>query len=68
MGQLDEKCRKLLTLLFYKHDSADYDAVARDMNIARGSIGPIRHRCLLKFKKILEDIGITKKSVSKWLE
>lgn len=68
MGQLDEKCRKLLTLLFYKHDSSDYDAIATEMDIARGSIGPIRHRCLLKFRKILEAMGINKKSVSKLLD
>lgn len=68
MGQLNEKCRKLLTLLFYKYESADYDRVAADMDIARGSIGPFRHRCLVKFRSILEEMGITKKSVSKWLK
>lgn len=68
MGQLSEKCQKLLTLLFYKYESAEYDEVAKEMGIARGSIGPIRNRCLVKFQKILAEIGITKKTVSKWLD
>ena len=68
MKQLPEQCRKLLTMLFYKYDSADYTRIAEELGIARGSIGPIRHRCLARFKKILERHGINEKTVSEWLE
>ncbi|MDJ0840160.1 MAG: sigma-70 family RNA polymerase sigma factor [Acidobacteriota bacterium] len=67
VGTLNERCRKLLYLLFYEYDSSDYEQVAGEVGIARGSIGPIRHRCLLKLKKILEQMGIDQKSVSRWL-
>ena len=68
LNLLNDKCRKLLTLLFYKYDSADYDRVSEELGIARGSIGPIRHRCLVKFRSILEKNGITQKNVSNWLD
>ncbi len=67
LASLNEKCRNLLTTLFYKYESADYDQIAQELNLSRGSIGPLRHRCLARFKKVLEDMGVTKKSVSKWL-
>ena len=67
LGMLNEKCKKLLTLLFYHHESAEYDQVADAMNMARGSIGPLRQRCLGKFRDVLEDFGITKESVSERL-
>jgi len=64
---LNDKCRKLLTLLFYKYDSADYDQISAETGIRRGSIGPLRQRCLARFKKILEHLGIDEKNVSSWL-
>jgi len=66
IASLGERCRNLLTLLFYEYDSADYDAIAKRAGIARGSIGPIRQRCLLKLEKVLERLGVDKKSVSEW--
>jgi len=65
IGMLNGRCRTLLHLLFYKYDSGDYDKVAKEAGIARGSIGPIRHRCLVKLKNVLEQMGINQKSVSK---
>jgi len=67
LNSLQERCRVLLGLLFYEYDSADYDRVAEKAGIARGSIGPIRQRCLLKLKKVLEGMGIDEKLVSEWL-
>jgi RNA polymerase sigma factor (sigma-70 family) len=67
LEELDGRCKKLLYLLFYAYDSADYDAIAADMGMARGSVGPNRNRCLIKFKKILARWGIDQKSVSRWL-
>lgn len=65
-SKLNDKCRKLLYLLFYEYDSAEYDRIAAEAGIARGSIGPVRKRCLVKLKKILEGMGIDEKSVSRF--
>jgi RNA polymerase sigma factor (sigma-70 family) len=53
VASLDERCRKLLTLLFYRHDPAPYAEVAATLGIPEGSIGPLRGRCLRKLRGIL---------------
>jgi len=57
LAALDERCRKLLTLLFYRHDPAPYAEVAATLGIPEGSIGPLRGRCLRKLGRILDDMG-----------
>jgi RNA polymerase sigma factor (sigma-70 family) len=55
LDRLDERCRELLTLLFRdEDDSVAYDDVARRMNMAVGSIGPTRSRCLAKLRLLVE--------------
>ena len=68
LAHLNQRCRKLLHLLFYQFESKDYDKVAKEAGIARGSIGPIRQRCLVKFKDRLSRLGIDEKNVSRWLK
>ena len=53
VAALDERCRRLLTLLFYRTDPASYAEVAAALGISEGSIGPIRARCLQKLRRIL---------------
>ena len=65
---LNRRCQKLLGLLFYKYESSDYDRIAEEAGIARGSIGPIRQRCLAKFKEKLAGLGINQKNVSRWFQ
>ena len=55
--QVGEKCRTLLTLLFYQNEPTSYSDIARQLDIAEGSIGPTRARCLQKVQKILERSG-----------
>ena len=57
LAALDERCRKLLTLLFYGHDPTPYAEVATTLGIPEGSIGPLRGRCLRKLGRILEEMG-----------
>jgi RNA polymerase sigma factor (sigma-70 family) len=49
---LGERCRKLLTMLYYPDlrtgQSISYEAVAKVMGIPVGSVGPTRIRCLKK--------------------
>src|SRR5215213_1196560 len=57
LAALDERCRMLLTLLFYRDDPAPYAEVAATLGIPEGSIGPLRGRCLRKLGRILGDMG-----------
>ena len=51
---LDERCRNLITLLFYQNAQIPYSEVARILGISEGSIGPTRARCL---QKLLEHLN-----------
>lgn len=52
--QLDERCRTLLTLLFYQPEPPPYAAIAARLGTSEGSIGPTRARCLEKVRKQLD--------------
>jgi RNA polymerase sigma factor (sigma-70 family) len=58
LGQIDERCRQLLTLLFYRAEPAPYDEIAGALGIPAGSIGPTRARCLQKVGRLLRDAGM----------
>lgn len=52
--QLDVRCRKLLTLLFYTDEPPPYSEIASEVGTPEGSIGPTRARCLKKLMKLIE--------------
>jgi RNA polymerase sigma factor (sigma-70 family) len=54
VGELDDRCRKLLTLLFYRHPPPAYSEIAAALNTQESSIGPTRARCLKKLLRLLE--------------
>jgi RNA polymerase sigma factor (sigma-70 family) len=54
VGALPERCRELITMLFYKKDELSYADIAQRMDMPIASIGPTRARCLEKLKKLLE--------------
>jgi len=51
---LQDRCRELLTMLFYEKEELSYVDIARRMKMPVPSIGPTRARCLEKLKKLLE--------------
>lgn len=51
---LPDRCRKLITMLFYQDGKFSYAETARLMNIPLNSMGATRARCLAKLKKLLE--------------
>jgi RNA polymerase sigma factor (sigma-70 family) len=51
--QIDERCRQLLTMLFYASVPPSYAEVAIALGTTEGSIGPTRARCLQKMMKLL---------------
>ncbi len=53
VAALDERCRRLLTLLFYQPDPLPYAEVAAALEMSEGSIGPTRIRCLQKLRRLL---------------
>ena len=53
VDSLPERCRELLTILFYQSDEWTYAEIAQRMKMPVSSIGPTRARCLEKLKKLL---------------
>lgn len=51
---LSERCRSLITLLFYSKEEPSYADIARITKVPLNSVGPTRARCLQKLKRILE--------------
>jgi len=54
IAQLSQRCRALITLLFYSKEEKSYSQIAQQMNLPVNSIGPTRARCLQKLKRLLE--------------
>lgn len=54
IASLPERCRELLTMLFYQPEEWSYAEIAQRMNMPVPSIGPTRARCLEKLKKLLQ--------------
>lgn len=55
LNYLNERCRRLLILLYLDPEELGYEEIAQRMNMAVGSIGPTRARCLEKLKAILHE-------------
>ncbi len=47
------RCRQLLEMLYFRAPSPSYDEIAAQLDIARGSIGPTRRRCMDKMRTFL---------------
>ena len=54
VAALDDRCRKLLTLLFYETEPPSYAEIATLLGTSEGSIGPTRARCLEKMLRLLD--------------
>lgn len=51
---LPDRCRDLITMLFYQKDELSYVDIAGRMRMPVPSVGPTRARCLEKLRKLLE--------------
>jgi len=51
---LPERCRKLITMLFYKEEPSRYSDTARQLKMPLNSMGATRARCLAKLRELLE--------------
>ena len=58
LAELGDPCAPLLQALFLSSANPDYRAIADEMGMKVGSIGPTRARCLRKLDKILRRMGL----------
>ena len=54
LSALDERCQRLLTMLYYEPEPPSYAEIAAAFGISEGSIGPTRARCLKKMMQLLD--------------
>ena len=54
VASLDERCRTLVELLFYRSEPPSYQEIAAALGIPEGSVGPTRARCLGKLLRLLQ--------------
>lgn len=54
LQRLAEPCRSLLQLLYGEDDAPSYSAIAQQLGMAIGSIGPTRARCLGRLRELME--------------
>ncbi len=55
LERLAEPCHTLLSLLYCRDEALPYADIAAQLNMAVGSIGPTRARCLAKLRALIED-------------
>ena len=55
--QLSPRCERMVRMLFFETPPRPYQQIARELELATGSIGFIRGRCLDKLRKQLEKLG-----------
>ena len=53
IGQLSERCRKLIHLLYFDSKEPSYVEIGHTMGMPEASIGPTRARCLEKLRKLI---------------
>jgi RNA polymerase sigma factor (sigma-70 family) len=55
LSQIGRRCRDLLLALYFDSQQPSYEEIAKQLNIAVGSVGPTRGRCLERLKEVLSD-------------
>ncbi len=57
LRELNDRCRTLLSLLYFADPAPAYVDIAKRMEMPEGSIGPTRARCLQTLKRTLQRLG-----------
>jgi RNA polymerase sigma factor (sigma-70 family) len=58
LADLPQQCRELVRMLFFETPPRPYEEVAKELHLARGSIGFMRRCCLDKLKERLQSLGL----------
>ncbi len=53
LDEIEERCRRLLHLLYFESPQPSYTEIAADLGLPTGSIGPTRARCLKKLQRAI---------------
>ena len=53
VGKLEERCRKILSMIYMRDSAASYAEVAQAVGVGESSISPLRARCLKKLEQLL---------------
>jgi len=59
MAKLEPRCRKLIEMLFFEIPARPYAEVASELNLATGSIGLTRQKCMERLRKQLDSLGFS---------
>lgn len=54
LATLDERCRKIISLIYLRNSPASYSQVAAEIGVGETSISPLRARCLKKLASVLK--------------
>lgn len=57
LASLAPRCRRLVEMLFFESPSRPYSEVANELNLAVGSIGLTRQKCMEALRKRLDEMG-----------
>jgi RNA polymerase sigma factor (sigma-70 family) len=57
IAELNPRCEQMIRMLFFETPPRPYEEIAHALDLATGSIGFIRGRCLDKLRKQLEKMG-----------
>lgn len=57
LSALPMRCNRMVAMLFFEDPPRPYDEVAKELQLATGSIGFTRSRCLKKLKQLLQEKG-----------
>jgi RNA polymerase sigma factor (sigma-70 family) len=57
LPELPHRCLELVRMLFFQEPAVPYEQVAKNLNLAKGSIGFTRMRCLERLRRLLEERG-----------
>jgi RNA polymerase sigma factor (sigma-70 family) len=57
ISALPARCNQMVGMLFFEDPPRPYEEVAKELQLATGSIGFIRGRCLKKLRQLLEEKG-----------
>ena len=58
VGEMPERCRRLLELLYLDSSNPSYEEIAQKLSMPVPSIGPTRARCLEKLRRVLRQRGV----------
>jgi RNA polymerase sigma factor (sigma-70 family) len=59
IASLAPRCQKLVEMLFFESPSRPYHEVANELNLAVGSIGLTRQKCIESLRKRLDELGFS---------